>query len=151
MPLAADLMGRLSKLLKALWLFLAGVVAVFLIYYLFTGVEQGIDVVIRSGEVLTTGILSVLSVFLWSFLVWYSCRMLSYIKQHKDDEIFSKRTANDHLSPQLYHKYCIPTAYYKHIPRMLAYNCFVSIQVAIFHLPTFFDWSGAVMLVAILL
>lgn len=139
----------ISKLLKAIWLFLAGVVSVVVIYYLLTGVEQGIDVVIQSGELLDSGILSMLSVFLWAFLVWYSCRTLSYIKQNKDDEIFSKKSSGDVTSEMLYHTYCIPTSFYQHIPRMLAYNCFVSIQIAIFHLPTFFGWSGSIMLVAV--
>lgn len=139
----------LSKLLKALWLFIAGVIAVAVIYYLLTGVEQGIDVVIQSGELLDAGILSVLSVFLWSFLVWYSCRTLSYIKQHKDDEIFSKKADHDVASAILFERYCIPSRMYQHIPRMLAYNCFVSVQVAVFHLPTFFGWAGQTMLFVI--
>lgn len=151
MSLVFHVVNWISKLLKALWLFLAGVVSVIVIYYLLTGAEQGIDVVIQSGELLDSGILSMLSVFLWAFLVWYSCRTLSYIKQNKDDEIFSKRSAGDVTSQMLYHKYCIPTSFYQHIPRMLAYNCFVSIQIAIFHLPTFFGWSGRSMLVAVFL
>ena len=140
----------LSKLLKALWLFMAGVLSVAMIYYLLTGVEQGIDVVIQSGEMLDSGVLSILSVFLWSFLVWYSSRTLSYIKQNKDDEIFSKKTKDDVTSERLYHRYCIPSAMYQHIPRMLAYNCFVSVQVAIFHLPTFLGWSGLTMFMVVM-
>lgn len=150
MAILMHLLGLLAKLLKALWLFLAGVAAVVAIYYLLTGVEQGIDVVIQSGERVDSGVSSILAVFLWSFLVWYSSRTLSYIKQHKDDEIFSKKAAGDVTSAMLYEKYCIPSSFYQHIPRMLAYNCFVSMQVAIFHLPTFFAWSGAVMLLVIL-
>ena len=139
----------LSKLLKALWLFVAGVMAVAVIYYLLTGVEQGIDVVIQSGELLDSGVLSILAVFLWSFLVWYSSRTLSYIRQHKDDELFSKKAADDFVSAGLYEKYCIPTYLYRHIPRLLAFNCFVSVQVAVFHLPTFHGWSGPAMLAVI--
>lgn len=150
MLIMAHFFKGLSRLLKALWLFIAGVIAVLAIYYLLTGVEQGIDVVIQSGEVLDSGILSVLAVFLWSFLVWYSCRMLSYVRQHKDDEIFSAKSKDDFNSANLYKKYSIPTAFYKHIPRMLAYNCFVSIQVAIFHLPTFYGWSAYLMFCVVL-
>src|SRR5687768_8191541 len=142
MILILDFFTWVSRLLKAIWLFISGVIAVLVIYYLLIGVEQGVDVLIQSGELLDSGILSVLAVFLWSFLVWYSSRTLSYIKQHKDDEIFSKKTARDLTSAMLYKKYCIPSNLYQHIPRMLAYNCFVSVQVAIFHLPTFFAWSG---------
>ena len=84
MSLAIHFFDWLAKLIKALWLFVAGVIAVAVIYYLLTGVEQGIDVVIQSGELLDSGVLSILAVFLWSFLVWYSCRTLSYIRQHKE-------------------------------------------------------------------
>ena len=145
-----DFFNWLSKLLKALWLFISGVIAVLMIYYLLTGVEQGIDVVIQSGELLDSGVLGILAVFLWSFLVWYSCRTLSYIKQHKEGEIFSKKSADDLPSAALYKKYCIPSIFYQHIPRMLGYNCFVSVQVAIFHLPTFFAWSGWFMFFVVL-
>lgn len=151
MSIVIELLNGLSKLLKALWLFIGGVIAVLAIYYLLTGVEQGTDVVIRSGETLSSGLLTMLSVFLWSFLVWYSSRTLSYIRQHKDDEIFSKRGPDDKTSAQLYRKYSIPTRFYQHIPRLLAYNCFVSVQVAIFHLPTFYALSGSVMAVVVAL
>lgn len=139
----------LSKLIKALWLFISGVIAVAAIYYLLTGVEQGIDVVIQSGESFVLGILSIVAVFLWSFLVWYSSRTLSYIKQHKDDEMFSKKTPDDITSAILYDKYCIPSSFYRHIPRMLAYNCFVCVQVAVFHLPTFHALPGFGMVMVI--
>ena len=150
MSLILHFVNWLSKLLKAVWLFLAGVISVVVIYYLLTGVEQGVDVVIQSGELLDSGVLSMLAVFLWSFLVWYSSRTLSYIKQAKDDEIFSRKSP-DGMTSLLYHKYAIPSSFYQHIPRMLAYNCFVSVQIAIFRLPTFFGWSGTVMILAIVL
>ena len=128
---------------------MAGVIAVSVIYYLLTGVEQGIDIVIQSGEVLASALLSLMAVTLWSFLVWYSSRTLSYIKQHQDDEIFFRKGDHAVNSLMLYEKYGIPSAFYRHIPRLLAYNCFVSIQVAIFHLPTFFGWTSGEMLIAI--
>jgi hypothetical protein len=149
MALLTHFFNWLSKLLKALWLFIAGVISVGAIYYLLTGVEQGIDVVIQSGEVLASAVLSVMAVCLWSFLVWYSSRTLSYIKQHRDDQIFLRPGAEEVPHSLLYEKYGIPYGFYRHMPRLLAYNCFVSIQVAIFHLPTFFGWTGTQMLAAI--
>jgi hypothetical protein len=140
----------IAKLSKAIWLYMAGIVAVLAIYYLLTGVEQGIDVVIQAGEYAGPGIFTVLAVFLWAFLVWYSGRILSYIKQCKDSEIYAKRTQDDVTAHDLYYKNCIPTSVHQHIPRMLAYNCFVSIQVAIFHLPTFHAFKGWVMVLVIL-
>jgi hypothetical protein len=127
-------LSRVTRFLKALWLYIAGVIAVLAIYYLLTAVEQGIDVVILSGEQMWPGILTVVCVFLWAFLVWYSCRMLSYIRQNRDDEMF---VLGEPSSARLYKKYCIPATFHRHIPRLLAYNCFVSVQVAIFNLPRF--------------
>lgn len=150
MALFIELLNWLSQLLKALWLFIAGVIAVAVMYYLLVGVEQGIDVVIQSGEVFFAGLMSMLAVFLWSFLVWYSSRTLSYIKQYKDDQIFSRK-ADAVGASLLYARYGIPAVLYQHIPRLLAYNCFVSVQVAIFHLPTFFGWSGYALILVILL
>jgi hypothetical protein len=150
MVLIAELVNSLSKFLKALWLFIAGVLAVVVIYFLLTAVEQGTDIVIQSGESIDAGVLGMLSVFLCSFLLWYSSRTLSYIKQYKDDEIFSKRHAGDIASGILYRKYGIPVPLYQHIPRLLAYNCFVSVQVAVFYLPTFFSWQGVTMLLVVL-
>ena len=149
MALFSDWLNWLSRLLKALWLFISGVIAVAVIYYILTGVEQGIDVVIQSGEVFASGVLSILAVFLWAFLVWYSSRTLSYIKQFKDDQVFSRR-ADPVAASLLYERYGIPSFFYQHIPRLLAYNCFVSVQAAIFHLPTFFGWSGVAMFAVIL-
>lgn len=142
-------LNGMSKVVKALWLFISGLVAVAVVYYLLTGVEQGIDVVIQSGESIDLGVLTILGVFLWAFLLWYSSRTLSYIKQHKDDEIFSKKASGDLTSVMLYEKYCIPSSFYRHIPRLLAYNCFVSIQVAVFHLPTFYAWGRIAILSAV--
>lgn len=133
------ILNFVSKLFKALWLFLAGILSVTAIYFLLTGVEQGIDVIIQSGEDLDSGVLSAFAVCLWAFLVWYSSRMLSYIKQHEDDEIFSGDSSR---SAALYQRYGIPTPLYMHLPRLLAFNCFVCIQVAIFHLPTFYSLRG---------
>lgn len=150
MVLIAELVNSLSKFLKALWLFIAGVLAVVVIYFLLTGVEQGTDIVIQCGESLDAGVLGMLAVFLCSFLLWYSSRTLSYVRQYKDDEIFSRRYPGDATSDILYNKYGIPVPFYQHIPRLLAYNCFVSVQVAVFHLPTFFSLEGIGMLLVIL-
>ncbi len=149
MERADNIFNGLSKLLKALWLFVAGVIAVLMFYFLLTSVEQGVDVVIQSGESLDAWILSIICVFLWAFLVWYSCRTLSYIRQFKDDELFSSKAEDDVTSAQLYNRYCIPARLYRHVPRLLAYNCFVCIQVSIFHLPTFFSWSTLIMLLVV--
>jgi hypothetical protein len=136
------------KLLKALWLYIAGVISIVTMYVLLIGVEQGIDVVIQTGEYLWPGIFAIVSVFFWAYVLWFSGRILSYIKQKKDDELYGEESPSGAPSP-LYEKYAIPTYMYRHIPRLLAYNCFVVIQLAIFNLPRVLALTGSTLLVLI--
>ncbi len=121
-------MKTLSIILKALWLYMAGLFSVILVYFLLIGIEQGIDVVVQSGEYLQgPGFFTLIGVGVWAYFVWFSSRMLSYIKQQKD--ISSKNS--DSISSKLH----------KHFPRLLSFNCFVSLQAAIISLPTIYDWN----------
>ncbi|HTA26704.1 MAG TPA: hypothetical protein VK809_02870 [Bacteroidia bacterium] len=122
-------MKSISQLLKALWFYIAGIITVMIIYYLLTGVDQGIDVVMQVGEYPSPALCAVLAILLWAYLVWYSSRYISYIKQSIDEEI----GGNDIK---------ISTAYHQHIPRLLAVNCFASIQYAILCLPTFLFYKS---------
>lgn len=139
-------MKIISKLFKAFRLYLAGLLSVIGMYYLLIGVEQGIDVVIQAGEYWGPGLFATLAVPLWAGLIWYTCRVISYIKQNKENELFEKRSPDDQRSDELYYEHAIPWQIYQHVPRWLAYNCFVAIQVAIFNLPTFWDLSGWLMI-----
>ncbi len=121
----------ISEFLKTLWLYIAGIIAVGAIYFLLTGIEQGVDVVIQAGEYKWPGIASIVAVPLWSFLVWYSCRLLSYAKQSSGTTI--------------------PANTLQLVPRLLAYNCFICVQAAIFALPTFFCLSFLQIVLFILL
>jgi hypothetical protein len=119
-----DLIKVLTQLGKATRFYIGGIFAVGLIYFLFTGIEQGIDVVIQVGEYLGPAIFGILATILGAYLVWYSERYIGYIKQSKDEELNCKIIT-------------IPASFHRHIPRMLAVNCFASIQYAILCLPTF--------------
>jgi predicted acylesterase/phospholipase RssA len=112
-----SLLSNISGIIKVLRLYIAGLIAVIAMYFLLTGVDQGIDVLIQAGEFPWAGVFTIVVVMLWAYLIWYSCRILSYTKQTKDNNISSELL-------QL-------------LPRLLAYNCFVSVQVSIFHLPTY--------------
>nr|WP_322623920.1 patatin-like phospholipase family protein [uncultured Flavobacterium sp.] len=124
-------MKTIAVLLKSVWLYLAGILSLVVIYVLLTTVEQGIDVVIQAGEYKCAAIATILGCILWAFLLWYSARILSYIKQEYDT------VAN--CSGMVFK---IPTTYHKHIPRLLAYNTFVCIQAAIISIPTGIDVHG---------
>ncbi len=123
-----EFLRTLSNALRALWLFAGGGIAVAVMAYFLLGIEQGVDVLLLSGERTVSLVLTVLSVLLLAFLIWYTGRMLSYIRQAKDDAIFEH--------PRAYSRFGIPAPYYQHIPRLLAYNCFVVVQLAVLRLPT---------------
>ncbi|MGK4568214.1 hypothetical protein [Flavobacterium sp. 3HN19-14] len=115
-------MQTLSLFLKSIWLYLAGIVAVLALYYLLIGIGQGMDVVIQSGEHSGKGIFMVICCILWAFLLWYSARTLSYIRQQKDYDSKKKST--------------ITTNMHKHLPRLIGFNCFVCVQAGIVNLPS---------------
>ncbi|MEO8473784.1 MAG: hypothetical protein ABI477_16405 [Chryseolinea sp.] len=131
----------ISNLFKAIWVFLAATLSVVIMYVLFINIEQGIDVVIQLGEYPARGILAVVTIVLWSYILWYSSRTLSYVRQDRDDRVYLEN----------YQRYSIPTGFYQHVPRLLGYHCFVCIQIAIFNLPTIFAWNMWIVLAAIVL
>ncbi|HTE32116.1 MAG TPA: hypothetical protein VK666_17160, partial [Chryseolinea sp.] len=131
----------LGNLFKSIWIFFAPFVCVVAMFILLISVEQGIDVVIHAGEFPERGILAVGAIILWAYLLWYSSRTLSYVRQDKDDRQYLEN----------YKLYTIPTAFHQHVPRFLAYNCFVCVQVAIFNLPTIKAWNLWMVLLAITL
>ncbi|HEX8269139.1 MAG TPA: patatin-like phospholipase family protein [Flavobacterium sp.] len=121
-------METVSVFLRSLWLYIAGILSVAAIYCLLTGIEQGIDVVIQSGENFGAGFFMVLCTLLWAFILWYSSRILSYIKQQRDADLQKVNR--------------ITTQMHRHVPRMIAFNCFVAVQAAIVSLPSTTDING---------
>jgi len=130
-------MLQAARLFRAIWLYFAGILSVVIVYYLLINVDQGVDVVILAGEYVGHGLSGIAAVCFMSYVLWYSARIISYFRQKKDDLIYD---------PVTYQQYAIPTKFHQHIPRMLAYNCFVVIQLAIFHLPTVFSLSRVALL-----
>ncbi len=102
--------------MKALYLFLGGIVSVILIGLLLMNMEQGKDVLIQVGENPGPFLFSLLCVLLWAFLNWYAARIIGYAKQISDASI--------------------PAYFFKHIPRLIAVNGLVIIQAAVFSLRT---------------
>src|SRR5580693_234057 len=116
------ILAVVAAFLRATWLYIAGIIGLVVIYFLLTRIEQGIDVVIHAGEKTGPGFWSVTAALSWALLVWYSSRLVSYAKQHKTKGIL--------------------IIFHRHFPRMLAYNCFVSVQTAIFSLRSIYDMQG---------
>jgi|GEM_PF-1761164 len=127
-------MRYVSVFLKSLWLNIGGILSVMAIYYLLIVVDQGIDVVIQAGENLFPAFCTIAGCVLWSVILWYSGRMLSYIKQqNKYDKNPVDMTALDEKQRALI---VYTTRLQKHTPRLIAFNCFVCLQAAIISLPT---------------
>jgi hypothetical protein len=116
---------NISIFLKATWLYLAGIISVLTVYILLISVSQGTDVVIQSGEHRGPAIFMVISTILWALLLWYSARTLSYIKR-------GAKVQTGKISAGLH----------RHFPRIIAFNCYVSIQAAILSLPSCHYFNG---------
>lgn len=122
-------MKTLSIVLKAIWLYMAGLFSVILVYCLLIGVDQGIDVLVQCGEFFWgPGTFVLIAVVLWSYFVFYSSRILSYVKQQKQH---NTKNANP-----------ISTPLHKHFPRIISFNCYVCLQAGIMSLPTTYNCNG---------
>jgi hypothetical protein len=127
-------MKYLSVFLKSLWLNIGGILSVVAIYYLLIVIDQGVDVVIQAGENLSPAICTIAGCILWAVILWYSGRMLSYIKQQKryDKNPVDMNTVDAQQKALIMYT----TRLQKHMPRLIAFNCFVCLQAAIISLPT---------------
>ena len=128
----ARILNYVSKIFKTMWLYIAGILAVGGLYYLLTGLDQGIDVLIQAGEFRGPFFFTMLALPLSAGALWYSGRLLSYIKQHRDYNIHggSQSEKSDD-----FREYCIPASHHRNLPRYIGFNLFVAIQAAIFQLP----------------
>jgi hypothetical protein len=123
----------LPKVMKTAWLYLAGLIAVTGLYYLLSGLDQGIDVLIQAGEYFWPAVFSIAAVFCGAMFLWYSGRLLSYVKQQREFDVYGRN---------VYDGTAIPTLYHRHLPRLIAFNLFVVVQMAIFKLPNIDPFSG---------
>lgn len=127
-------MKYLSIFLKSVWLNIGGILSVIAIYYLLTVIDQGVDVVIQSGENLSPALCTIAGCILWAGILWYSGRMLSYIKQQKR---YDKNPVDmNNVDAKQRAVIMFTTRLQKHMPRLIAFNCFVCLQAAIISLPT---------------
>ncbi len=128
--LIVKILLSISAFLKALWLYIAGITGLLAMYFILVKLEQGIDVVIQVGEYTGHALWALVCIALWAFLAGYSSRLVSYARQKHNDDI--------------------PAALHRHFPRLIAYNCFVCIQMAILALPAFYHLNAWIMLLFIL-
>jgi hypothetical protein len=121
----------LTYLPKAIWLYAPGLISVIAGYFLLMKLPQGQDLIIRIGESPGAFVFSTISVLVWSFFIWYSSKLVSYMKVNKGATI--------------------PAAFYRHVPRLLGYNALVTVQLGILTLPTMLNLSAEYILIFIVL
>lgn len=116
----------LTYLPKAIWLYAPGLISVMAAYFLLMKLPQGQDLIIQLGEYPGPFVFSTVGVLVWSFFVWYSSKLVSYMKVNKG--------------------VTIPATFYRHVPRLLGYNALVMLQIGILALPTMLDLTAGYIL-----
>lgn len=112
---------NIKDLLNAVWFFFSGFLVVCAIYYCLLGVDQGIDVLVIAGEKWPSAIAALIAVVFWALVVWYFLRIVSLVNSRDSTQT---------------------NKYIPHMPRFLAYNCFIAIQTAVVSLPSGLDFTG---------
>jgi hypothetical protein len=107
--------------LKALSVYGAGVFTVLLGYFMLIKLTQGQDVLMQAGEAWGAFLFSLVAILSWAFFVWYSSRLIGYQKKFNNKNW--------------------PLEVISTMPRLLAYNAFVSVQAATLALPTILNLS----------
>lgn len=113
----------ISRPLKGLSLYGAAVFLLAFSYAMFVGDSIGRDLVILMGEFKSQFWYTLITSGIWTYIIWYSCRLLSYAKEQNNNNN-------------------IPVELLKHSPRLLSYNAIVMIQLCILHLQTIADLNG---------
>ncbi len=121
---------HIQEALNAFWLYLPATITVCLIYYVLMGVDLAVDTLMIVGESYKQMGLLLLVIFIWSWIVWFSSRLVSLVP-------LNKLTTNNIFVSQL--------------PRFFAINCYVAIQCAILSLSRVWNMSGWVIVVFIAL
>jgi len=111
----------LANLIRSVSVYGPGIISVLISYFLLINIPQGQDVVIQVGEYAGPFFWTLGCVLIWTYFSWYSSRMVGYQKKDKTSGI--------------------PEAFHRHIPRLIAFNGFLSVQIAILALPTMLDLS----------
>lgn len=112
----------IASFLRSVWLYGPGILAVIATHFIFNDLPQGQDIIIQIGEQVLPFGLTMICIVIWSYLMWYSSRIIGYREKNDTDGI--------------------PEYFHQHIPKLMAYNGLVSIQAAILALPTILDLSA---------
>ncbi|MBS1653222.1 MAG: patatin-like phospholipase family protein [Bacteroidetes bacterium] len=103
---------------RAIWLFFPAIIFLVIAYYCFWELPQGKDLMVISLENKYVFVYCILALVFWSYITWYSSRIVAKSRQfHHEDE------------------HPMWTALRVQGPRLLAFTCFSIVTLAFFQLP----------------
>lgn len=114
----------LTVYFRVFYLFGASIIFLALAAGCFWLLPQGTDIIMKSLESPYSGIVMLLSLFLWAYVLWYSGRIVAYQKN---------RLLNGYLTKNA------PVLIF-HMPRLLAYLAYTIVLLALLHSPA--AWPG---------
>jgi hypothetical protein len=107
----------LGEVIQVFRTYFIGIASVAIIYFILIKLTPGQDVVIQVGEFDGPFYATILCLTFWAGVMWYSSRLVGYVKV---DSIKHRTWLWRH----------------ENVPRIIAFNAFVSVQAAILALPT---------------
>lgn len=138
----SNIFQAITKLIVALWVFSAPIIIHILVILAFCFLPQGRDVVSCASESWTQILTSGLSIVFWSYVTWYSSRLMAYAR----DDIYQ----SEEMELGDRHKGLIRPLWLL-IPRLLGYSCYTIAIVMILRMSRLFEYDDSkVLLIAIL-
>jgi len=141
----------ISQLLKSLWLFFPGILFLLLPIVCFWILGQGQDIITAfienksrtSGPFNYSRIFFFLAIIFWVYVSWYSSRIISYIKQKRQEQdITTVAATTDVQINTAYEKgesyFNIGKGFLDEFPRIIGNSCFLILELAILQTPEFF-------------
>lgn len=116
------------NLMNAIWLYIPAFTVVCLIYYCLMAVSLAVDTLMITGEQLHKAIFLLPAMIFWSWVVWFSSRIVGLVEPKAINGGPIKASE--------------PDLFKTHLPRFLAVNCFVALQCAILALRHVIDLSS---------
>src|SRR5712672_1439329 len=100
----------LSRLLKSIWLFFPGILFLLLFMWCFWSLGQGKDLIVAFTENGKAKVFFFIAISFWIYVSWYSARIVSYQKLHKQQERI--KDISDAYPPELVEKKLSNSFYY---------------------------------------
>lgn len=114
----------LKNILNSLVLYLPGVSIVGILAYCVIGLPEAQDIIIYSLESVSGQLFTLLGLIFWSYMVWYSSRVMSSVGSLNIIPIKLEKTKENKMPFEV-----------AIFPRFLGYSCFLVVHLAVMNLP----------------